>query len=628
VDTKQRGEWIGRSTDFRGGDSYILSYQGDLNDNLTIAAQYGNNEYDLTTTSTNDIECPLVVDQRDSAQSLFLGCALTGFANADSDERNAYRADAYFSLGQHQFRLGIDREDNTSLSAFAYSGLAFAPDRVGGAYYYYQSHNVGDVLRNGAVVPDANGDGSRVDTVRYRYFQQGGKYDTISQAWYIEDTWEINQHFTVSLGLRNEKFENRNADGETFIEIEDQWAPRIAVQWSPGDVGNQLITLNYGRYHIPVASNSNVLLAGGALDIRRYFLTDGNLDPVTGVPVAIGEDGIPTTQELGSEIVVSDGSVPDVRGVIDSSIKPMYQDEWILSYEYESVSDDWGVGIRYVHRDLKSTIEDVSMIAALEAIGADPSVIGFGQPCIYILTNPGTSANTYCDLNGDGALEETFFSAEDMRFPDAERTYEAVELTGNIELSSGLSLQGSYTWSKNLGNTEGRVKSDIGQDDAGLTEDFDLPLLMDGAYGYLPNDRRHKIKLWSVYRPNDKITLSATLLSQSGRPRNAFGQQHPDGPVLYGNTFYLAQPDGSFEFSPRGSYGRTDWTHQVNLSAIYSLEWGDRVDIELRADVFNLFDADNPTEVGEFPEVAPEEFGIAKQYQQPRYLRFGLAMRF
>jgi outer membrane receptor protein involved in Fe transport len=95
-------------------------------------------------------------------------------------------------------------------------------------------------LANGAIVPDANGDGSRVDTVRHQYADDGGFYDTNSQAWYIEDTWEINDQFTVQIGIRNEKFENKNADGEAFIEIDDQWAPRFALQWSPGGSNEQL----------------------------------------------------------------------------------------------------------------------------------------------------------------------------------------------------------------------------------------------------------------------------------------------------------------------------------------------------------------------------------------------------
>ena len=627
LDTKSRDVLTGTTTDFRGGDSFIVNYQGDITDNLTVALQYGSNEYNLTSKSTNDIECPPVVDVRDSAPSTFPGCWLSGFASADADERDAYRFDIYFDIGKHRIRAGIDREDNTSFSAFTYSGTEFVPDRVGGAYYRLETYNVGDVLLNGGVVPDANGDGSRVDTVRYRYLESGGQYGTVSQAWYIEDTWGISDNFTVNLGIRNEKFENMNSDGDTFIAIDNQWAPRLALQWSPGDSGNQLITLNYGRYHLPVAANINVFLGGGSLDFRRYFLTDGSLDPITGAPTALGADGIPTTPELGSEIVTNDGSVPDVRGVIDHSVEPMYQDEWILSYERE-LGDDWSAGIRYVYRDLKSTIEDVTTFAGLTAIGADPGVINFGQPCVYILTNPGTSATTFCDVNGDGELEETSFTAEQMGFPAAERTYEAVELSVKKDFGGAWSIQGSYTWSKNIGNTEGRVKSDNGQAFAGATTDFDFPALMDGAYGYLPNDRRHKVKLWGTYRLTDQFMLSANLLAQSGRPKNAFGLGHPDTPVIYGGTYYLEQPDGSFEYSPRGSDGRTDWTSQLNVSAIYNFSWGERFSGELRADVFNLLDSDTTTEVGEHAEARPDTFGIAKQYQQPRYLRLGIAIRY
>ena len=122
--------------------------------------------------------------------------------------------------------------------------------------------------------------------------------------------------------------------------------------------------------------------------------------------------------------------------------------------------------------------------------------------------------------------------------------------------------------------------------------------------------------------------LSANLFVQSGRPKNAFGLQHPDTPVIYGGTYYLAQPDGSFEYSPRGSHGRTDWTSQLNVSAIYNFSWGERFSGELRADVFNLLDSDTTTEVGEHAEEFPDEFGISKAYQQPRYLRFGIAIRY
>jgi hypothetical protein len=103
---------------------------------------------------------------------------------------------------------------------------------------------------------------------------------------------------------------------------------------------------------------------------------------------------------------------------------------------------------------------------------------------------------------------------------------------------------------------------------------------------------------------------------------------HYVGPDFLTSTFYLQQPDGSFEFTPRGTAGRTDWVVQLNLAAVYSFDWGDYADVELRAEIFNVLNADGATEVYEYPEIRPDQFKLPKHYQQPRYLRFGAAVRF
>ena len=50
--------------------------------------------------------------------------------------------------------------------------------------------------------------------------------------------------------------------------------------------------------------------------------------------------------------------------------------------------------------------------------------------------------------------------------------------------------------------------------------------------------------------------------------------------------------------------------------------------VELRVDVFNLLDSDSVSEVYEYPEEQPDQFKLPRSYQQPRYLRFGAAIRF
>jgi hypothetical protein len=626
VVNKTIGDKFGSSTYFRGGQNHILSYDAKLTDKFYISALIGKNESSATDRASTDIECPLVTDVSDSATSFRPGCEVNAYIFTGSDERKAYRVDLEYYIGNHTLRAGFDREDNVSFEAQGYSGLSLTPTLAAGAHYRYETWDVGSQLPNGAIMPDINGDGSRVDTVRFRYFEFGGSFDTLSSAWYVEDRWEINDAFTLSLGIRNETFENFNGVGELYFDIEDQWAPRLALSWTPGGLGEQRVNLSWGRYHLPIMALPNIALGSADLDYRRYFVFDGNRDSTTAAPVAIDADGIPTTLELGSVFFTADGTVPEARGSLDTSLKPMYQDEWIIAYERD-FGDDWVAGIRYVNRELQSLIEDVLTWQGLAAIGF-PGAIGWGQPCTYVMTNPGTDMTTFCDLDGDGTLEETVIPAEALGYPKAQRTYEAVELTVEKSFSDRWALQGSYTWSENKGNTEGSVKSDIGQEMANLTQDFDFPQLMDGAYGYLPNDRRHKLRLWASYQATDRLSLGANLFAQSGRPINKFGISHPDGTPPYGDTFYLQQPDGSFEFVPRGTSGRTDWITQLDLAAIYAFSWGDSAKVELRAEVFNLFDSDGASEVYEGYEWRPDQFELPMEYQQPRYLRFGAAIRF
>ena len=44
------------------------------------------------------------------------------------------------------------------------------------------------------------------------------------------------------------------------------------------------------------------------------------------------------------------------------------------------------------------------------------------------------------------------------------------------------------------------MKSDNGQDDAGITQDFDQPGLTDGSYGLLPNHRDYRISVLEVIK--------------------------------------------------------------------------------------------------------------------------------
>ena len=204
------------------------------------------------------------------------------------------------------------------------------------------------------------------------------------------------------------------------------------------------------------------------------------------------------------------------------------------------------------------------------------------------------------DLYGDGNLTEVKVKGDRLA-PKAKRSYQAVEifLDGNWDK---VFLQGSYTYAKSKGNTEGGVKSDIGQVNTSVTQDFDYIELTTDTFGYLPNDRRHSLKLFGNYEISDEWSVGGNLLVQSGRPINCLGMLYPyhGGYHNYGSSFMRCgttsagqsvDPDtdelnGPVEAVPRGTKGRLPWTYSLDLNLRYAPAWAKG--LSFKVDVFNV----------------------------------------
>ena len=115
---------------------------------------------------------------------------------------------------------------------------------------------------------------------------------------------------------------------------------------------------------------------------------------------------------------------------------------------------------------------------------------GFHQ---YVLTHPNADMRIgTTELPGaEGELVYMDLSPKDLGYPDSVRKYAAVDFMCQRAWYGVWMLKTAYTWSHNLGNNEGYVRSDNGQYDVGLTTLFDQPGLLGGAYGDLRNDRHH-----------------------------------------------------------------------------------------------------------------------------------------
>jgi hypothetical protein len=587
-------EDAGTSYHQRGGTSHAIRYTGYLTDDLSMSAMYGKVQFSDTDYSEFD-NCPVGYDADIREDTT---CYLNFNVSTNNDEREQFRVDFEWMLNdEHTLKFGYDSETNTADAVTKNSG---------GIYYRYQTYEEGAILANGHTITED------MRTTRLQVHNNGGSFEVENWALYIEDEWTITDTLTLNLGLRNDSFTNYNADGDEFVAIDNQIAPRLGATWDINGDGESKLYVTIGRYYLPVAANTNVRLAGAETYNRTWYEFAGM--KADGTPEGLGD-------QLGEVQVLNggDGTAKPSNTLADKDLDPMYNDEIIVGYQ-ASINDDWSWALKGTFRELGNQIDDGSYIFE----DADGNYLGEN----WFLFNPGNGATFNFDLDGDGTTEEYSFTAEELGYPEAKRRYAAVDLSIEKSWDKVWSLKALYTWSHNYGNSEGYVKSDNGQDDAGLTTDWDYPYLMDGANGNLPGDRRHNIKVYGAYAITENLVMGANLAIAAGRPWTALGAGYTPDPdkYQYGATYWV----GDKKFS-RGAMGTTPWTVKLDLNLTYNYHFDDQK-IRVSLDVFNVFDAQTATRFNESAEVAANDdnpsFGLTQSRQAPRRVQLTAAYDF
>jgi hypothetical protein len=311
----------------------------------------------------------------------------------------------------------------------------------------------------------------------------------------------------------------------------------------------------------------------------------------------------------------------------------MSQRELVLGYEH-LLESNWSVGIRGVARELDNVIEDITLDRALYEVYGVEDCKGLCE--VSVLTNPGSDFSGWFDVDGDGELDPIYLTAEQLRYPEAVRTYYAVELNARRRFANGWTLDASYTWSHSYGNSEGLVNSDFNQVEPYFTASFDVASLTEHAYGDLPNDRRHSFKATGSYQWPWGLQAGGFFWYRSGTPVNGFGM-HPTDPwgQEYQETYGIQAGAAAFyndgEPCPRGFAGTTDAAWSLDATLGYTIralgaEW------QLRLDVFNVFNNDAAAEVNQIAERENFEgnpsYLLPQIYQEPRSVRLGFAVSF
>lgn len=613
--------------------TYIAKYTGYLTDNLTISALWGKQALDT-------IPDPLPgYDASKRYISISPGVVPTAYAGITTpqpystitypttSDTKAQRFDLTYMLGNHELRAGYDK-----FSADSYKGSAYTTaDNYLWTYGQASNPNTAIDAGHGVGAPATGGGfGTQGYWVRKDYYLTGGAMFVDQEAWYLEDHWQVNDNLLVTLGLRNDKFTNYNQDHVAYLTQKNNWAPRIGFSWDVNGDSTFKVFGNAGRYHLAVPNNVTVRQANGTLSSQQYFTYTGIA--ADGTPTGLTSITAPTGTYIcpngGFSSNLECGVAPDPRVVTQVGLKPHYQDEFIVGMQ-RAESDVFSWGAKVTYRDLKNAIDDIC-------------------PDACYIYNAGDNSPTFWEDDGTGNLVKvTHNSVDDFGsdFPKLKRKYLALDMYAQYT-QGGFNAKVEYTLSKNWGNAEGQLNSSIdsgsgGQADVSVTQDWDLPELMFGKGGLLPNNRTHQVKAFGSYKISDEFRVGGSAIVQSGRPRDCLSYWPYAKAGLYNGPYYAycgvpgaasgvnnpaaAAPDSAdYYYAPRGSAGETPWTATFNVNFTYTPNW--LKGLTASVDVMNLFDTQTPSAYYQYS--ASSRTTVNQQYQRVLYYTSPRSVRF
>jgi outer membrane receptor for ferrienterochelin and colicin len=626
-----------------GQELHSVKFTSYITDDITLSVLYGkmNGTY-FNDTPGYDPDTPFVSHPERQNPATNGGVPINGTQPiyqlndpAHTSKNTNLRIDISDRIGSHTITAGLDNQNVRDI----HDGQVTS----GPGYRWYYYHD--DPAQFIAGGPEANGADWQSKPYVYNpgsnaagqagYYTSKYIYDNDASvrvkqhAVYVEDSWQVDDRWLLKIGLRDDQFTNYNGDGDPYVRLtKPQWAPRVGFSWDVNGDSTFKVYGNAGRYYLALPASVALREAGASIFTNEYFTYTG-----------VGSDGMPT----GLTPIKSSTNGPfstngeygqsvNPKVVASTNLKSEYQDEYILGFDH-ALGSSWTYGMKATYRNLRQGIDDWGdtgrIVTKMNAMGIDPGTYSTDDILGSYLINPGSSATFRVPKIGGGFYEVPMSWKKDMGFTtDMKRRYYGLEMYLEHAFDGKWYGKLDYLYSRSYGNSEGQVKTDVGQADISATSDWDYAQVMEYANGDLANDHRHQIKAYGSYQIAPEWMVSANVAILSGAPKSCLGYYGADesNPSLaYGSYYHYCagQP-----FVPGSK--REPWTYLLSLSAEYRPEWADKK-LGFNATVYNVLDQQRTTQsYAQYGSSAAviSDYNRIYSTQTPRYVRFGITYDF
>ncbi|MEM7157771.1 MAG: TonB-dependent receptor [Myxococcota bacterium] len=413
-------------------------------------------------------------------------------------------------------------------------------------------------------------------------------------AAFLHDRWAITTNLFVDAGLRWEAQDMRDVRGRRAFFIKDNVSPRAGMVYDWTEEGRSRLYTGYGMFfqQMPLALLNRVY--GGMVEVVRNYdnsICDGNSVATINGDQPMTRDQQPTEWCRDTAMFTSGlqagATVPQVRGQFDHV--------WQIGYEQE-VIEDLTLGVRWLHRSLGRAVEDVSTDGGNNYLIANPGeavspedIARQEQSCreldaqVAALTaDDPREGDLLRDLQRCEFLADAYARVGEL-YDRPVRNYDAFSFTLNKRIANNWLLNGSYTYSRQVGNYDGFVDPVSGAINVGGSLQFNTPELVRNSFGPLSYDSPHRVNLDGYYTADlgdaGQLVLGGSLRVRSGYPISMRGGS---------NRFA-----GSFPIYvlPRGSGGRVKPNYQLNANVQYAYPLPGRMVLTAGARLINVTNA-------------------------------------
>lgn len=525
-----------------------INYNGVLSDNFFVEAQYSKRtlEFQNSGGRYTDLKRGTVVYDYYNGYT-YNSPVFCGICGPEQRDNNSYIAKGSWFLstagmGSHDIVFGYDQFTDIRKSNNYQSGSNY--------FLYVEDTRQSPDGTPWPVIPSE----SAAYWVYYPILKLSKGTDFKTKSVFVNDKWRLNNNFSFNIGVRYDKNDGRNAEGNK-VSDDSKVSPRLAVTYDLKGDGNWIFNLGYAKYVMAIANTVGDSTSAGGTPAEFDYYYGGpdintNCDPATKQGCTSSQDAIQAVYNWWLSqggfsddnpwldfVDIPGGSTQIRKGLISPSA-----DEITFGLS-KRLGNRAMVRFDYVHREFN-----------------DFYVTRIDQTTGQVTTPSGTFDLKLVENDTKGNLE---------------RTYDSIQSQFSWRAMDRLNIGGSYTWSKLYGNVVGETTGS----GPVATAVYEYPEFKAfpqyNPKGLLSTDTTHRARLYAVYDvltgKHNRLSVSVMQNYTSGRPYGLSGSISIR-PYVAADVIakYKTSPTSvTYWFTDRDKY-RTPATSPTDLSATYT----------------------------------------------------------